>query len=96
MRDVRKPFKRALAAAGIEDFRFHDLRHTCASMLVMKGIDIFTVKDILGHRDLRMTQRYAHLSPLHRGRAVRVLDTIGHPVVTGEGSGEAASLPIAQ
>jgi integrase len=94
LRDVRKPFKRALARAGITDFRFHDLRHTCASLLVMKGIDLYTVQDILGHRDARMTQRYSHLSPLHRARAVSVLDGIGHCLDTGWNSRSVVNLGI--
>ena len=61
--------------SGIKDFHFHDLRHTFASQLVMAGVDITTVKDLLGHKRLNMTLRYAHLAPSHRVKAVDVLDT---------------------
>jgi integrase len=72
--NLRSPFLRAREKAGIKDFKFHDLRHTAASYLVMKGVDLNTVRDILGHRTLEMTLRYSHLSPEHKARAVSVLD----------------------
>lgn len=71
---VRKSFEKAVRESGIEDFRFHDLRHTFASSLVMEGIDITTVKELMGHKDLKMTLRYAHLSPMYKSKAVNVLD----------------------
>jgi integrase len=58
----------------IADFRLHDLRHTAASWMVMSGADIYTVSQLLGHKNVRMTQRYAHLSPAHLQAAVRGLD----------------------
>jgi integrase len=84
---VQKSFARACKAAGIEDFTFHDLRHTFASHLVMSGIDLNTVRDLLGHKSLTMTLRYAHLSPAHRSEAVQVLDGyVDTPVDTEAGS----------
>lgn len=59
---------------GIDDFHFHDLRHTFASHLVMAGIDITTVSRLLGHKSLTMTLRYAHLAPNHVVSALDVLD----------------------
>ncbi len=71
---VQKSFERACERAEIQDFTFHDLRHTFASHLVMSGVDLNTVRDLLGHKSLAMTLRYAHFSPAHRHDAVAVLD----------------------
>ncbi|MCL4322565.1 MAG: site-specific integrase [Deltaproteobacteria bacterium] len=76
--DFKKPFLKALSKSHIIDFRFHDLRHTFASRLVMKGIDLTTVKELLGHKDIKMTLRYAHLAPAHIRKAVDVLDQERH------------------
>jgi site-specific recombinase XerD len=62
--------------AGIRDFHFHSLRHTFASHLVMAGVDITTVKELLGHKTLTMTLRYAHFAPAHKIKAVGILDQI--------------------
>jgi len=67
-------FELAVRKAGIKDFHFHDLRHTFASWMVMAGVDIYTLKDILGHKTISMTLRYAHLAPTHGTSAVRLLD----------------------
>lgn len=68
-------FLRACRSANIYDFHFHDLRHTAASWMRMKGADIHTVAVLLGHKDLRMAARYQHLSPAHLSEAVKLLDT---------------------
>lgn len=60
--DLRKPFERACRAAGIENFRPHDLRHTFASLAVSAGVPLFAVQHLLGHQDISMTQRYSHLA----------------------------------
>jgi len=72
--DIKRSFGTALRRAGIKDFHFHDLRHTFASHLVMAGVDITTVKELLGHKTLTMTLRYAHLAPSHKVKAVDILD----------------------
>jgi integrase len=72
--NVQKSFAAACRRAKLKDFRFYDLRHTFASQLVMAGIDITTVKELLGHKTLTMTLRYAHLAPSHKVKAVDILD----------------------
>lgn len=69
-------FREACSDVGIEDFRFHDLRHTAASWMRMSGADIHTVALALGHKDLRMAARYQHLSPAFLGEAVCRLDSV--------------------
>ncbi len=77
-KDIKRSFKSALKITGIKDFRFHDLRHCFASHLIMAGVDITTVKELLGHKTLTMTLRYAHLAPSHKVKAVETLaDTLG-------------------
>lgn len=71
---MKRSFRTACQKAGIKDFRFHDLRHTFASHLVMNGINLKTVQHLLGHKDIRMTLRYAHLSREHLQAAVGTLD----------------------
>jgi site-specific recombinase XerD len=62
-----------LTKALIHSFWFHDLRHTFASKLVMAGVDLNTVRELLGHRTRAMTLRFAHLAPEHKASAVQRL-----------------------
>ena len=62
MGQIRTAFEGAAAKAKLADFRFHNLRHTAASHLVMRGASLADVKEVLGRSDLKMTLRYAHLN----------------------------------
>ena len=85
---IRKSFETAKRKAGIENLRFHDLRHNFASHLAMAGVGTQILQDILGHSDYRMTQRYTHLSAGHTRAAMelfcKVMDTIWTPRVKKE------------
>ena len=74
--DIKKGYAAAIGRAGIKDFRFHDLRHTFGSHLVMQGVNLRTVQQILGYKDIKMTMRYAHLSPEFVQKAVEKLDKL--------------------
>ncbi|MBS0626896.1 MAG: site-specific integrase, partial [Verrucomicrobia bacterium] len=63
--DLRKAWNSALTKANIEDFRFHDLRHSAASYLTMSGSSLVETAAILGHKNLEVTKRYSHLSQKH-------------------------------
>lgn len=76
-------FRRVCKAVGVVNFRFHDLRHTFASALVQKGVDLYRAQRLLGHRDGRMTQRYAHLAPENLREAVQVFKDDYHKISTG-------------
>lgn len=68
--DIRKAWDKALKAAKIEDFRFHDLRHSAASYLAMNGASLAEIAEVLGHKTLQMVKRYAHLSEAHTAGVV--------------------------
>ena len=74
--DVKTGWWTALEKAEIEGFRFHDLRHTFGSRLGMKGYDIKTIAELMGHKDIKMTMRYSHPTPEHKKRAVESLDSV--------------------
>ncbi|HEX4381207.1 MAG TPA: site-specific integrase [Candidatus Acidoferrum sp.] len=77
-RDWRRWFEDCVREAKIENFTWHDIRHTFASRLVMAGVDLRTVQELLGHKSILMTMRYAHLSPNHKLAAVEKL-TVAPP-----------------
>lgn len=70
---VQRVFLKAIKDAKIQDFRWHDLRHTFASRLVMAGVDLRTVQDLMGHKTITMTLKYSHLSKEHQIDAVQRL-----------------------
>ena len=75
-KSVKRSFSTALKKAGITDFRFHDLRHTFASHMVMAEIDLTSVKELPGHKDVKMTLGYSRLSPNHKRKAINILDNV--------------------
>ena len=76
--DIRTGFKNACQRAGILGLHFHDLRHTAGSLFVMAGGDLYILKEILGHKSINMTQRYAHLSPAYKAKATDHLNNLWH------------------
>jgi integrase len=68
--DLRAPFESALKQAKLDNFHWHDLRHTCASYLAMNGASLAEIAEVLGHKTLQMVKRYAHLSQAHTARVV--------------------------
>jgi integrase len=77
--EVFRLFKAACKKAGIRDLRFHDLRHTAATLMVTGGIPLVTVSQILGHATIHMTMKYAHPTPEDKRKAVNVLASIFEP-----------------
>jgi integrase len=74
--NCKTAWKTLMKKANIENFRWHDMRHDFASQLVMKGVDLNTVRELMGHADMKMTLRYAHLAPEAKVKAVGVLDGV--------------------
>lgn len=73
LNNVQTAWETILKQAKIENFRFHDLRHDFASRLVQKGVPLIVVRDLLGHSDIKSTQKYAHLAPSDKANAVELL-----------------------
>jgi integrase len=71
--EIKKSWATILKIAEIDNFRWHDLRHHFASRLAMAGVDLNTIRELLGHSDIKMTLRYAHLAPEHKADAVAKL-----------------------
>jgi len=85
---LKTTWNTAVRKAKLDDFTFHDLRHTFASTLVMNGVDIRSVQTLLGHKSMTMTMRYAHLSPNHLRDAIERPPGIGRvnrPESLGDG-----------
>jgi integrase len=81
-RDLKGGFKQACKKAGISDVTWHTLRHTFASRLVARGVDIVTVQELLGHSTVTMTMRYAHTNLHAKQAAVKVLVPCSDNLVT--------------
>jgi len=81
IRSLRTAFERALKRAGIEDFRFHDLRHTAASQMYMSGLDIKFIKEIGGWKTLQMVDRYSHISMEHKRVSMLIFESHLHPSI---------------
>ncbi len=82
--NMTKAWSSLLEKANIKDFTWHDMRHDYASQLVMSGVDLNTVRELLGHADLKMTIRYAHLAPEHKAAAVNKLSKRREDILAGE------------
>jgi len=80
--DTNSSFANARQKAGIDDLRFHDLRHTFASRLVQQGVSLYEVMHLTGHKSVSMVQRYAHLAPDFQERAIAALNVYGHNMGT--------------
>ena len=93
LHNFKRDWHPALRRAGITDFHWHDTRHTAASRLVMAGVDLYTVKEILGHKTIVMTQRYSHLSPGHQRMALEKLADCA--AGKREGPGKQVAPPVA-
>lgn len=79
MQDIKHAFGTAVKKAKIDHCRLHDLRHTFASHLLMNGAGLKDVQELLGHKDIKMTLRYAHLSQEHKKKAVNLLNALAAP-----------------
>lgn len=76
VKDIHHQWKKALKSAGIENFRWHDLRHTWASWLVQNGVSLYALKEMGGWENIEMVQKYAHLAPEHLHRHAGLLDSV--------------------
>lgn len=72
--DIKKSWQSALDRADVNDFRFHDLRHSAASYLAMNGATLAEIAEVLGHKTLEMVKRYAHLTDSHTSNVVKKMN----------------------
>jgi integrase len=91
VQSIKRSWATACRRAEIEDFRIHDLRHTCAAWLVSAGVPLTEVRDLLGHSTIRMTERYAHLAPENVRAAVARLEGKTAEKKPPNGGGESRS-----
>lgn len=77
--EVKNAFRTACRRAEIDDFRFHDLRHTFASQMILRGASLKVVQELLGHKNISMTMRYAHLSQEHKRESINLLNDLTTP-----------------
>ncbi len=89
--DDNSAWRIGLAKAGIEDFRFHDLRHTWASWLIQSGVPLSVLQEMGGWESIEMVRRYAHLAPNHLSEHARKIDAIfgNHDTITTQGENQA-------
>jgi integrase len=83
MTAVKDAFERAVRKSKIEDLHFHDLRHTFATRLVQSGVDLYTISRLMGHRSLKMTERYAHHCPASLTPSIKALDDYYNSTTAG-------------
>jgi integrase len=83
-KSFRSAWDHALKKAGIEDLTFHSLRHTFGTRLGMAGVDVKTIQELMGHRDIKMTMRYSHPTAEHKRKAVELLDQVTSIFTTEE------------
>jgi integrase len=84
-RDWHRWFERSVVRAGVVNFRYHDLRHTFASRLVMAGVPLAAVKEYMGHSSIAMTMRYAHLAPdYQRNQIEKLVSEYGPKLAEGK------------
>ncbi len=87
---LKDAFDRAALKAKLENFHFHDLRHTFATRLAQSEVDLYKVQKLMGHKSIKMTERYAHHSPESLKNAAAALDNYYH-FTTAEEKSVAAS-----
>ena len=75
IKSIKTSWGGLMSDAKISDFRFHDLRHSFASKLVIGGVDFYRVSKLMGHSSITMTERYSHLAPKHMEDALKVLNS---------------------
>ncbi len=73
-KSIKKSWKSAVKVAGIENFMFHDLRHTFAMRLIEKNIDIVVAKELMGHADISTTMIYVHSDADRKKNVINVID----------------------